>query len=89
MAPRARQHAQRELQACERTLATATITAKEPLNLNHFIVDLLPGNTQVAVAAGFSGHGFKFASVIGEILADLAITGETEHNIDLLKIDRF
>ena len=55
----------------------------------HFIVDLLPGNTQVAVAAGFSGHGFKFASVIGEILAELAITGETEHNIDLLKIDRF
>ena len=55
----------------------------------HFIVDLLPGNTQVAVAAGFSGHGFKFASEIGEILADLAITGETEHNIDLLKIDRF
>ncbi len=55
----------------------------------HFIVDLLPGNTQVAVAAGFSGHGFKFASVIGEILADLAITGETKHNIDLLKIDRF
>ena len=55
----------------------------------HFIVDMLPGTSQVAVAAGFSGHGFKFASVIGEILADLAINGETEHNIDLLKIDRF
>ena len=55
----------------------------------HFIVDLLAANPQVAVAAGFSGHGFKFASVIGEILADLAINGETEHNIDLLKIDRF
>ena len=55
----------------------------------HFIVDLLPANSQVAVAAGFSGHGFKFASVIGEILADLAINGETAHNIDLLKIDRF
>ena len=55
----------------------------------HFIVDLLPANPQVAVAAGFSGHGFKFASVIGEILADLAINGETAHNIDLLKIDRF
>ena len=55
----------------------------------HFIVDLLPANSQVAVAAGFSGHGFKFSSVIGEILADLAINGETEHNIDLLKIDRF
>ena len=55
----------------------------------HFIVDMLPGTSQVVVAAGFSGHGFKFASVIGEILADLAINGETEHNIDLLKIDRF
>jgi len=55
----------------------------------HFIVDLLPGNTQVVIAAGFSGHGFKFASVIGEILSDLAIKGETEHDIDLLKIDRF
>ena len=55
----------------------------------HFIVDVLPANSQVVVAAGFSGHGFKFASVIGEILADLAINGETEHNIDLLKIDRF
>ena len=55
----------------------------------HFIVDSLPGNTQVVVAAGFSGHGFKFASVIGEILSDLAIKGETEHDIDLLKIDRF
>ena len=55
----------------------------------HFIVDSLPGNTQVVVAAGFSGHGFKFASVIGEILSDLAINGETKHDIDLLKIDRF
>ena len=55
----------------------------------HFIVDSLPGNTQVVVAAGFSGHGFKFASVIGEILSDLAIKVETEHDIDLLKIDRF
>ena len=55
----------------------------------HFIVDLLPANSQVAVSEGFSGHCIKFASVIGEILADLAINGETEHNIDLLKIDRF
>ncbi len=55
----------------------------------HFIVDSLPGNTQVIVAAGFSGHGFKFASVIGEILSDLAINGETKQDIDLLKIDRF
>jgi sarcosine oxidase len=55
----------------------------------HFIIDKLPGLPQVTVAAGFSGHGFKFASVVGEIVGDLAINGETSHNIDLLKIDRF
>jgi sarcosine oxidase len=56
---------------------------------DHFIIDKVPGMPQVTVAAGFSGHGFKFASVVGEIVGDLAINGETTHNIDLLKIDRF
>jgi len=55
----------------------------------HFIVDTLPGMPQVAVAGGFSGHGFKFCSVIGEILADLALTGSTTHNIDFLRLCRF
>jgi sarcosine oxidase len=56
---------------------------------DHFIIDKVPGMPQVTVAAGFSGHGFKFASVVGEIVGDLAINGETTHNIDLMKIDRF
>lgn len=56
---------------------------------DHFIIDKVPGMPQVTVAAGFSGHGFKFASVVGEIVGDLAINGKTTHNIDLLKIDRF
>jgi sarcosine oxidase len=47
----------------------------------HFIVGPHPGHPNVFIAAGFSGHGFKFASVIGEILADLATTGETRHPI--------
>ena len=55
----------------------------------HFIIDLVPGLPQVSVAAGFSGHGFKFASVVGEILGDLALDGKTNHDIDLLRIDRF
>jgi sarcosine oxidase len=55
----------------------------------HFIIDVLPDHPQVSVAAGFSGHGFKFASVVGELLGDLALEGKTRHNIDLLKIDRF
>ena len=40
-------------------------------------------------AAGFSGHGFKFAPVIGEILADLAEAGRTERPIGLFRLDRF
>ena len=55
----------------------------------HFIIDTVPGYPQVAVAAGFSGHGFKFASVVGEILGDLSINGKSRHNIELLNIDRF
>ena len=45
----------------------------------HFVLDTLPGAPQVSVAAGFSGHGFKMASVIGEIMADLAQRSETRH----------
>ncbi|RKD93755.1 N-methyl-L-tryptophan oxidase [Halopiger aswanensis] len=55
----------------------------------HFILDTLPDHPQVAVGAGFSGHGFKFASVIGEILADLAADGETDHPIEMFGLDRF
>ncbi len=56
----------------------------------HFIIDFVPDtNQQVIVAAGFSGHGFKFVPVIGEILKDLAETGKTEHPIDFLKTSRF
>lgn len=54
----------------------------------HFVIDTLPGAPQVAYAAGMSGHGFKFCSVIGEILADLSHQGETRHNISLLRYRR-
>ncbi len=55
----------------------------------HFIVDRLPESPQVSVAAGFSGHGYKFCSVIGEIMADLATKGGTGHDIGLFRLDRF
>jgi sarcosine oxidase len=55
----------------------------------HFILDLLPGYPQIVVASPCSGHGFKFASVIGEILADLAQRGETTHDIGWLRLNRF
>jgi sarcosine oxidase len=54
----------------------------------HFVIDLLPGHPQVVVASPCSGHGFKFASVIGEILADLAESGVSRGNISLFRIGR-
>jgi len=55
----------------------------------HFVVDRYPGTNHVYFAAGLSGHGFKFASVLGEVLADLAVDGRTDHPIDFLSISRF
>ena len=55
----------------------------------HFMIGILPDSPQVSIAAGFSGHGFKFASVIGEIMADLAQYGETNHDISLFRLNRF
>ena len=54
----------------------------------HWILDTLPGAPQVSVAAGFSGHGFKMASVVGEIMADLAQHGSTRHDISLHQLKR-
>lgn len=56
---------------------------------SHFIIDHHPAHANVIVAGGFSGHGFKFASVVGEVLADLASCGETRHPIEFLGLRRF
>jgi sarcosine oxidase len=55
----------------------------------HFVIDLLPDAAQVSVAAGFSGHGYKFCSLVGEVMADLAIDGATSHDIGLFRLSRF
>ena len=55
----------------------------------NFIVDLHPNYSNIAIAAGFSGHGFKFSSVIGKILGELIVNGKTSENIELFSIDRF
>jgi sarcosine oxidase len=69
------------------------LTAKTCMFTNtpdeHFIIDALPGEQRVIVASPCSGHGFKFASVVGEILADLAIDGATHHDIGLFRLGRF
>lgn len=56
----------------------------------HFVLDTHPEFPQVSIAAGFSGHGFKFSSVVGEIMADFAMMGGSRwlENLDLFKIGR-
>jgi sarcosine oxidase len=56
---------------------------------SHFCIDLCPQWKNVAVGAGFSGHGFKFTTVLGEALADLALEGKTNLPVGFLSLDRF
>ncbi|MBP2419075.1 N-methyl-L-tryptophan oxidase [Microlunatus capsulatus] len=55
-----------------------------------FVLGLAPGTDgRVVVAAGFSGHGFKFVPVVGEVVADLAVDGGTSFDLGFLAPDRF
>jgi sarcosine oxidase len=53
-----------------------------------FIIDLHPDDNRIVIASPCSGHGYKFASVIGEVLADLAMDGATSHDISRFSIGR-
>jgi len=55
----------------------------------NFLIGPVPGEERLFVAGGFSGHGFKFAPVVGEIIADLVIRGRTLHDIRLFNPGRF
>ncbi|HEY3600672.1 MAG TPA: N-methyl-L-tryptophan oxidase [Chthoniobacterales bacterium] len=55
----------------------------------HFVVDRHPEHPRLVLCGGFSGHGFKFAPVIGEIATDLALEGQTSPDIEFLSVRRF
>lgn len=61
-----------------------TVTPNE-----HFLIDFHPQNNNIIIASPCSGHGFKFCSVIGEIIKDLVIKGTTEHDISLFRLTEF
>ncbi len=56
---------------------------------NDFIVDFHPEDHRVIFACGFSGHGFKFGSVMGEVLSQMALAGESELDISIFALNRF
>jgi sarcosine oxidase len=55
----------------------------------HFILDRHPACPEISIAAGFSGHGYKFCSVIGEVMADLVQEGRSRHDIGFFRLGRF
>ena len=55
----------------------------------HFIIDRHPSDDRIVIAGGFSGHGFKFCSVVGEIVTQLALDGGTNHPIEFMRLGRF
>lgn len=75
-------------------LAGAGIQTKNCLYTNspdeNFIIDFLPGNrNNIVIACGFSGHGFKFVPVVGEVIADLIEKKSTGLPVDFLSLKRF
>jgi sarcosine oxidase len=54
----------------------------------HFLIDFHPAHPQVLMASPCSGHGFKFSSVIGEILAELLTEGRTSFDLDFFRLRR-
>ncbi len=55
----------------------------------HFVVDHHPNHAHIVFGAGFSGHGFKFTTLTGKMLAELALEGKTQHDTSLFKLSRF
>jgi sarcosine oxidase len=55
----------------------------------HFVIDRYPGVERVLIVSACSGHGFKFASVVGEIVADLLTTGRSAFDLTPFRLARF
>jgi glycine/D-amino acid oxidase-like deaminating enzyme len=74
--------------------ATATFREAKPCMYSltpdgNFVIDRHPDHPNVILCGGFSGHGFKFAPVVGEVAAELVLDGGSRHKIDFLSFKRF
>lgn len=56
---------------------------------NDFIIDHHPENENIIFACGFSGHGFKFSSVMGEVLSEMAVNGQSKFDLSMFSLKRF
>jgi sarcosine oxidase len=71
------------------SVAKATVCLYTNSPDSHFVIGQIPGVPNVTIVSPCSGHGFKFAPLIGEIAADLALNGGTDHAIDMFAPNRF
>lgn len=85
---RVRQFLQRHLPKAGDAVRKHSVCMYTMTRDERFIIDRHPGHPNVLVAAGFSGHGFKFAPVVGRILADLVLRGGTAEPIEPFSIQR-
>jgi sarcosine oxidase len=86
---RIRAFSRRNMPAADGPLRTSTVCLYTNTPDFDFVIDVHPSVSGVAFASACSGHGFKFAPVVGEILADLATTGSTAHDIEQFRASRF
>jgi sarcosine oxidase len=86
---RVRAFLQTRMPAADGELANAKVCLYTNTPDETFVVDRHPVAPGVAFASACSGHGFKFAPVIGEILADLVLDGVSRRPIDRFRADRF
>jgi sarcosine oxidase len=86
---RARAFSRRTMPPADGPLRHSTVCLYTNTPDFNFVIDVHPRVPGVAYASACSGHGFKFAPIVGEILADLATTGSTPHDIDQFRASRF
>ena len=84
-----RRFMQRYLPAANGRLISSRVCLYTMTPDEHFVLDAHPEYRNVVIASCCSGHGFKFSPVLGQIAADLALAGMTEHDISLFTLGRF
>jgi sarcosine oxidase len=84
-----RRHVQRFLPAADGRFRSAAVCLYTNTPDSHFWIDRLPGHPNIVVASPCSGHGFKFASVIGEIVADEIMAQPSRFDMSLFRTRAF
>jgi sarcosine oxidase len=84
-----REAIERRIPALNGPVVDSLICMYEDSPDEHFMIDRVAEHPNVIYAGGFSGHGFKFASVVGEIIADLVTRGAATPDADFLGTQRF